>query len=160
MLHVVTGDLFETAVDARVNAVNCVGVMGAGIAAVFKKQYPAMFRDYAAACVAGTLAPGQLHVWRTPTEWIINFPTKRHWRDLSRYADLERGLVALRDYLSEAGQPYLQEAGRKLRVAVPALGCGLGGLAWEKVLERLTQHFEAVEVDVFAFAPLENRRGS
>src|ERR1700750_2602075 len=112
--------MFEMPVDIRVNTVNCVGVMGKGIALAFRTRYPAMFLDYKKACAAGKIKPGALNIWRTSTEWIINFPTKRHWRDNSRYEDIEGGLEALQAYLNKLVLP--------LRVALPALGCGHGGV--------------------------------
>ncbi len=97
MLRFVTGDIFDTPADIRVNTVNCVGVMGAGLALAFKDRYPQMFKEYQRACSNNTLAPGKLHVWKSLSgDWIINFPTKRHWRQKSRYDDIEAGLVALR----------------------------------------------------------------
>jgi O-acetyl-ADP-ribose deacetylase (regulator of RNase III) len=94
--------------------VNCAGVMGAGIALAFKTRLPEMFKDYKRACEAGEVKPGKLHVWKSPAgDWIVNFPTKRHWRDKSRYDDIEAGLVALYDYLKDKG---------RVKVTLPALG--------------------------------------
>jgi len=75
------GDLFAAPVDCLINPVNCVGVMGKGLALQFKLHYPAMFASYQEACRAGRLRPGGLHIWPEPDGTrIINFPTKRHWR--------------------------------------------------------------------------------
>ena len=90
MLHFTSGDMFAKDVQIRVNTVNCVGVMGAGVALAFKTRYPAMFRDYKKACSAGSVQPGKLSIWRTLTEWIINFPTKRHWRETQSTRTLRR----------------------------------------------------------------------
>jgi hypothetical protein len=95
----VDGELFALAADVRGNTVNCVGVMGAGIARAFEARYPDMFRAYRRACEAGRVAPGRLDVWRRDDEGVVNVPTKRDWRDGSRYGDVAAGLVALRDYL-------------------------------------------------------------
>jgi O-acetyl-ADP-ribose deacetylase (regulator of RNase III) len=93
MLEFVHGDMFEKPVDIRVNTVNCVGVMGAGVALAFKQRYPEMFRDYQRDCKEGRVKPGAMHVWRPPSgDWIINFPTKRDWREPSRYEDIDSGL--------------------------------------------------------------------
>jgi len=150
MLHFTTGDMFEMPVDIRVNTVNCVGVMGAGVALAFKTRYPAMFRGYKKACDAGEVKPGTLNVWHTLTEWIINFPTKRHWRENSKYEDIEDGLKALRTYLDSVGRP--------VRVALPALGCGHGGLDWSRVSKLIERYLATVQADVFVFEPADSVR--
>lgn len=145
-----TGDLLTTRADIRINTVNCVGVMGAGLALAFKTKYPVMFRDYQKACKAGQVQPGQLHVWRDPVtnEQIVNFPTKRHWRQPSRYEDIEVGLVALRAYLQGQGG---------VSVALPALGAGHGGLEWNKVKQLISMYLSEVEAEIHVFAPLDSR---
>jgi putative DNA methylase len=149
MLRFTTGDMFETPADIRVNTVNCVGVMGAGVALAFKNRFREMFNSYKRECDAGRLRPGELHVWKTLTgEWIINFPTKRHWRDKSRYEDIEAGLVALRRYLAQVGN---------LRVTLPALGCGHGGLDWIRVSEMIRQHLDGLEANIVVFDPEDSR---
>ena len=132
--------------DLRINTVNCVGVMGAGVALAFKQRYPAMFKAYKQDCAAGLVKPGKMHVWRSNTEWIINFPTKRHWHDGSRYEDIEVGLEALAAYL---------KIHAPLRVTLPALGCGNGGLNWSRVSEMIKKHLEpaAQLMEIFVFAP-------
>ena len=107
-----------------------------------------MFRAYKKACDANELQPGTLDVWRTPTEWIVNFPTKRHWRDKSKYDDVEEGLKAFRRYLDELGRP--------VRVALPALGCGHGGLDWSRVRRLIEHHLASVEADIFVFEPRDS----
>ena len=150
MLHFTSGDMFDLVVDIRVNTVNCVGVMGAGVALAFKTRYPTMFRAYKEACDAGEVKPGSLHVWRTSTEWILNFPTKRHWRDGSRYEDVEAGLEALRTYLDSLG--------RHARVVLPALGCGHGGLDWSRVSRLIEHHLATTAAEIFVFEPADSRR--
>lgn len=150
MLRFTSGDMFEMDVDIRVNTVNCVGVMGAGVALAFKTRYPAMFRDYKRACDAGDVRPGELNIWRTLTEWIINFPTKRHWRENSKYEDIEAGLRALRRYLDSLGKP--------VRVALPALGCGHGGLDWPRVSKLIEKYLEPVDAEIFVFEPADSVR--
>jgi O-acetyl-ADP-ribose deacetylase (regulator of RNase III) len=147
MLTFVRGDMFEAQVDIRVNTVNCVGVMGAGVALAFKTRYPEMFRAYKRACDAGELKSGQLHVWKTLNEWIVNFPTKRHWREGSRYEDIESGLTALRDYLATQGT---------VRVALPALGCGHGGLDWSRVSEMIRGHLRDLDAQISVFEPSDS----
>jgi O-acetyl-ADP-ribose deacetylase (regulator of RNase III) len=128
MIEFKTGDLFAEPADAFVNTVNCVGVMGRGIALQFKKAFPANFRAYAAACKRGDVQPGRMFVFETgqlaPPRFIVNFPTKRHWRGPSRISDIEAGLEAL-----------VQEIrARRIRsIALPPLGSGLGGLDWRDV---------------------------
>jgi O-acetyl-ADP-ribose deacetylase (regulator of RNase III) len=150
MLHFTSGDMFELPVNIRVNTVNCVGVMGAGVALAFKTRHPAMFRAYKKACDAGEVRPGTLHIWRALTEWILNFPTKRHWRENSKYEDIEDGLKALRTYLDSIGHP--------VRVALPALGCGHGGLDWPRVSKLIEHHLATTPAEVFVFEPADSRR--
>lgn len=137
--------MFETSADIRVNTVNCVGVMGAGVALAFKTRFPEMFKEYKRACEAGEIRPGKLHVWKSLTgDWIINFPTKRHWRDKSRYKDIEDGLVALHDYLKDKG---------RIRIVLPALGCGHGGLDWGKVSVLIEERLKDLEAEIIVFEP-------
>jgi O-acetyl-ADP-ribose deacetylase (regulator of RNase III) len=145
----VRGDMFAQPFDIRVNPVNCVGVMGAGVALRFKNRYPAMYRDYQAKCRKGEIRPGEISVWKTSTEHVINFPTKLHWRHWSRHEWIEEGLRGLHRYLLSQGSP---------RVAVPALGCGHGGLAWHRVSALLTEHLKDLAAEVHAFFPADSRR--
>ena len=150
MVEFTKGDMFEVAVDARVNTVNCVGVMGTGIALAFKNRYPDMFKDYQSACREGLVRPGSLHVWKSLAgDWVINFPTKRDWRDPSRYEDILSGLEALRRYLTEQGP---------VSVAIPALGCGHGGLDWDKVSSMIKNRLGDLEGRILVFAPEDSRR--
>lgn len=142
MIRFTTTDFFDTPADIRVNPVNCVGVMGAGLALAFKQRYPAMFRAYRAACTAGEVRPGKLHIWRSP--WIVNFPTKRHWRDASRYDDVAAGLDALRTYVAPLGP---------VSVALPALGCGRGGLDWLRVRELIEARLDGLAATIIVHAP-------
>jgi O-acetyl-ADP-ribose deacetylase (regulator of RNase III) len=145
MIQFTQGDMFETPADIRVNTVNCVGIMGAGLALAFKQRYPDMFRDYQKACTAGEVRPGHLHIWRSlDGAWIINFPTKRHWRDKSRYEDIEAGLDALHEYLTPLG---------KVVVALPALGCGHGGLDWSRVSAMIESKLGALEAEFHVYPP-------
>jgi len=143
------GDLFDpkyAPVDVYVNAVNCVGVMGKGIAAEFKRRWPRMFESYRDACSAGDVHPGQLHVWLERGLVIYNVPTKYDWRE--RSSDLSvvmSGISSLADCLSRI------DSG--LRVAVPALGCGEGGLAWDTVRPLLVSSLSSLDHEVLLFAP-------
>lgn len=150
MIRFTKGDMFNVSVDIRVNTVNCHGVMGAGVALVFKNRYPDMYRAYGAACRAGELAPGKLHVWTNPSgDWIINFPTKRHWREHSRYEDIAAGLSALRDYLADKGP---------VKVALPALGCGNGKLDWKTVAPMISTALDGLDAEIVVFEPASARR--
>ena len=150
MIDFTTGNIFDVPADVRINTVNCVGVMGAGVALAFKIKYPEMFREYKRECKKGTVRPGSLHVWRSLySEYIVNLPTKRHWREPSRYEDVEAGLVALRKFLKELG---------KVRVALPALGCGHGGLEWERVSQMIRHHLSGLEADIIVFNPSASQK--
>jgi len=127
-----SGDLLAEDAEALVNAVNCVGVMGRGIALQFKRAFPANFVAYREACARGEVCPGRMFVFETglPTNprYVINFPTKRHWREKSRMADICSGLIDLREVIRR----------RAIRsVAIPPIGCGLGGLDWGEVAPRI-----------------------
>ncbi len=149
------GDLLEADVDALVNAVNCVGVMSKGIALQFKRRFPAMFKTYRAACKLGKVAPGRVHVVPvvsdgTRPRFVVNFPTKRHWREASRLDDLDAGLADLADRVRELGIGSL---------AIPPLGCGLGGLDWAVVKPQVVSAFaELSDVRVLLFEPSQRVR--
>jgi len=144
MVTFTTGDMFSVPADIRVNTVNCVGVMGAGVALAFRNRYPAMFREYAAACLRGEVRPGSLHVWTDGDIEVVNMPTKRHFRYPSTYEDVESGLAALRKHLSGRG---------RARVTLPAPGCGCGGLDWSRVSELIREHLADLDAEITAFAP-------
>jgi O-acetyl-ADP-ribose deacetylase (regulator of RNase III) len=147
MIEYRKGDILTADTEALVNTVNCVGIMGRGIALQFKNAFPANFKAYAAACRRDEMRPGRMFVFKTEAltnpKYIINFPTKRHWRGKSRIEDIEAGLEALR----------MEIRARKIRsIAIPPLGSGLGGLNWEEVRSRIEdalQGFEDVRVIVF-----------
>ena len=134
MLKYKTGDIFAEDADALVNAVNCVGVMGHGIALQFKKNFPTNFDKYREACLRGEVKIGQMFVvstgQMTSPRYIINFPTKRHWRDTSRMQDIEDGLESL---VKVIGKHNIRA------IAIPPLGCGLGGLEWNEVRPRVAR---------------------
>ncbi len=132
MIQFKTGDLLAEDAEALVNTVNCIGVMGRGIALQFKNAFPENFKAYAATCKREEVRPGRMFVFETGElsnpRYIINFPTKRHWREASRMEDIESGLCALVEELRQ----------RKIRsIAIPPLGSGLGGLAWSQVRPRM-----------------------
>lgn len=149
MIEYKTGDLLAEPAEALVNAVNCVGVMGRGIALQFKNAFPENFQAYAIRCRQDEMRPGEMFVFELQRaigpRYIINFPTKRHWRGKSRMADIEAGLQAL----------AVEIRSRKIRsVALPPLGCGLGGLDWPKVRARIQTALENLpEVRIAVFEP-------
>lgn len=123
MIEITQGDILRADAEALVNTVNCVGIMGRGIALQFRKAFPANFKAYEAACKAHQVRPGKMfihdlnHLYNP--RFIINFPTKRHWKSNSRIEDIKSGLT---DLISIIQQHQIRS------VAIPPLGCGLGGL--------------------------------
>lgn len=149
MLKYTTGNLLNADVEALVNTVNCVGVMGKGIALQFKRAFPENFGAYRRACDAGEVRPGRMHVFETTSlanpRLVINFPTKRHWRGNSRLEDIESGLKALVAVIRERGIRS---------IGIPPLGCGLGGLDWRVVRPMIEEAMKEVpETEVFLFEP-------
>lgn len=143
------GDLLQSGAEAVINTVNCVGVMGKGIALQFKQAFPRNYDAYRRACDAGEVRLGEMFVFDTGSminpRWIINFPTKGHWKAKSRLSDIETGLEDLKRVILENGIRS---------IAVPPLGCGNGGLDWaevEPVIRRALGDLD--EVDVRLFAP-------
>jgi O-acetyl-ADP-ribose deacetylase (regulator of RNase III) len=143
-----TGDILKADADAIVNTVNCVGIMGRGIALQFKNAYPTNFKAYKAACDAEQVQPGRMFVFETgkfTPRFIINFPTKRHWKGKSRIEDIESGLIALGEEIVSRGIKS---------VAIPPLGAGLGGLDWDDVLPRIKSALQDIpDIDVIIFEP-------
>jgi O-acetyl-ADP-ribose deacetylase (regulator of RNase III) len=149
MIELERGDILKADADVLVNTVNCVGVMGRGIALQFRKAFPEMFKAYKAVCDRRELAPGMVLVhdlnrYEKP-HYVINFPTKRHWRGKSRMEDIESGLRALVAEVRKSGFKS---------IAVPPLGCGLGGLGWDEVRPLIEQAFaELPDVRVLLYEP-------
>lgn len=144
-----TGDILKADAEAIVNTVNCVGIMGRGIALQFKKAFPANFRAYALACDEGEVQPGRMFVYDTGAftnpRYIINFPTKRHWKGKSRIEDIDSGLIALAQEVRARGIKS---------IAIPPLGAGLGGLNWNDVRPRIEAALRDVpDLDVLIYQP-------
>jgi O-acetyl-ADP-ribose deacetylase (regulator of RNase III)/uncharacterized protein YwgA len=145
MFKALIGDLFASRAQTLVNTVNCVGVMGKGVALEFKKRFPAMFADYMARCERRQVRLGEPYLYRDASgAIIINFPTKDHWRSPSRLADIERGLDYLVRHLTEWGVSS---------AAFPSLGCGNGGLEWAEVGPLIYSKLHALNLDVEVYAP-------
>ena len=124
-MEILVGDILQSKAQALINTVNCVGVMGKGIALEFKKRFPEMFEDYRQRCEQGHVRPGMPYLYRSlvPPQ-IVNFPTKDHWKSVSRIEDIEKGLEYLLSHYREWEITSL---------AVPPLGCGNGQLEWRAV---------------------------
>lgn len=128
MIEVKKGNILKQEAEALVNTVNCVGVMGRGVALQFKEAFPENYKQYKEACKNEAVKPGRMFVFDASMligpKIIINFPTKRHWREKSRIEDIESGLKDLIKILKDS---HIHS------VAIPPLGCGLGGLDWKIV---------------------------
>lgn len=144
-IRVVTGDLFESDAQTLVNAVNCVGVMGKGIALAFKQRNQAMFADYVERCKQGRARPGEPYLYRGQSlPYILNFPTKNHWRSAAKLEDIIAGLAYLEAHYQQWGITSL---------AVPALGCGAGQLVWSVVGPVLQEALAQLDIAVTLYAP-------
>lgn len=145
MFKALIGDIFASRAQTFVNTVNCVGVMGKGVAFEFKKRFPEMFEDYATRCTRGEVKLGEpyLYLDRSGAR-IVNFPTKSHWRAASRLADIERGL----DYFDARAAEWGITS-----VAFPPLGCGNGGLEWTEVGPLLYAKLHDFDFTVEVYAP-------
>jgi O-acetyl-ADP-ribose deacetylase (regulator of RNase III) len=147
MIRFTTGNILDAEAEALVNTVNCVGIMGRGIALQFKQAFPENFKAYEAACRRKAVEPGRMFVYDTGEltlpRYIINFPTKRHWRGKSRMEDIDSGLIALVEEIRARGIRT---------IAVPPLGSGLGGLDWSEVrprIEAALRDLPGVEVSIY-----------
>ncbi len=144
------GDILKADAEALVNTVNCVGIMGRGVALQFRNEFPENYAAYRAARDRGEVQPGRMFLvdlcrLQNP-RYVINFPTKRHWKGKSRLEDVESGLVALVDVVRERGIRS---------VAIPPLGCGLGGLSWIDVRQSIEAALQAVpDVQVLVYEPV------
>jgi O-acetyl-ADP-ribose deacetylase (regulator of RNase III) len=149
MLELMKGDILKADAQALVNTVNCVGIMGRGIALQFRKAFPENFKAYKSACDKELLHPGHMLVYdlnrfENP-KYVINFPTKRHWKGKSKIEDIQCGLKAL---VEEVNQHKIRS------IAIPPLGCGLGGLKWHQVKPMIRKAFENLaDVHVLLYEP-------
>lgn len=150
MIKFKNGDIFIDQAEAIVNTVNCVGVMGRGLALQFKNKYPENFREYQKACKQNFVKPGRMFVFETGEligpKYIINFPTKRHWKAKSKIEDIQSGLQDLVKTIEQYGISS---------VAIPPLGSGLGGLPWGLVKNEIIQALNDVSCEVIVYEPLE-----
>ena len=147
MFKKIKGNIFNSKAQVLVNTVNCVGVMGRGIALECKLRHPKMFEVYKKFCDQRKLNPGSLQLWKNSNPWILNFPTKLHWKDPSKFEYLEKGLDKFVKTYKE----------KKINsIAFPMLGASLGGLPEDKVFELIKkklQNLENIDVEVYQFDP-------
>lgn len=132
MITYVSGDIFDSPAQVLVNPVNTVGVMGKGLAYHFKKNYPAMFKQYQQLCERHQFIVGQLWLYKTPHKWILNFPTKVHWRENSKPEYIEVGLKKFAETYADKGI---------LSISFPLLGCGYGELDWKSQVRPLMERY-------------------
>jgi O-acetyl-ADP-ribose deacetylase (regulator of RNase III) len=145
MVKISTGDILKSKVQTLVNTVNCVGIMGKGIALKFKERVPDMFNDYVERCNRNEVKLGKPYLFKRLTPpWILNFPTKGHWRSVSRIEDIVKGLKYLLQHYKEWGITSL---------AVPPLGCGQGQLEWKIVGPTLYRYLNQLDIPVELYAP-------
>ena len=145
-MKILIGDIFKSEAQTLVNTVNCVGIMGKGVAAEFKKSFPEMFKEYEAKCKRGDVKPGMPYLYNSGLlgQQIINFPTKDHWRAASRIEDIEKGLKII---VSKYKEWEVQS------IALPPLGCGNGQLLWEAVGPLMYKYLSMIDIPVEIYAP-------
>ena len=148
MIRFSIGNMFDVHVDAIVNTVNLVGVMGKGVALQFKDRFKNNYTLYKQACNNGTIGIGHSLVvremWQGRSIWIINFPTKEHWRNPSEYHYIEQGLDNLIDIIHN----YAIKS-----IAIPPLGAGNGGLDWSRVKDMIVSKLSSLDCDIVVFEP-------
>jgi len=146
MITYVKMNIFESPAQVIVNTVNTVGVMGKGIAKQYKTFYPEMFKEYQKYCEEKLLEVGKLWIYKTENKWILNFPTKEHWRSPSKIEYIEKGLQKFVDTYEEKGIRS---------ISFPPLGCGNGGLNWESEVKPLMEKYlKSIDIDIFIHLPM------
>jgi O-acetyl-ADP-ribose deacetylase (regulator of RNase III) len=140
MLVYLRTDLFSSPAQTLVNTVNTIGVMGKGVAKVFKDRYPNMFREYREYCERGVLHTGSLMLWRGPDKWVLNFPTKTTWRLPSQFEYIEAGLRRFVETYEELGI---------ISASFPPLGCGNGNLEWSAVKPLMERYLKKVHIPIY-----------
>lgn len=144
-MNILVADILQSKAQTLINTVNCVGIMGKGIAQEFKDRFPEMFEDYVRRCERREVRPGVPYLYKRlfPPQ-IINFPTKDHWKSVSRIADIERGLQHLIEHYRAWGVTS---------VAIPPLGCGNGQLDWKSVGRLIYKYASQMDIPVEMYAP-------
>ncbi len=148
-IKVLDADIFSSTCQTLVNTINCVGVMGAGLALEFKRRYPEMYREYRVLCRSGGMKIGTLWIYRTKDRWVLNFPTKLHWRGKSKEEYLRAGLKTFMDIYSAEGIES---------IAFPLLGAGLGGLNPGRSQEIMESYLCNCSIPVEIFRGFRERR--
>lgn len=144
------GNIFQSNAQVITNPINCVGVMGKGLALSFKNRFPRMFEDYQKRCHAGEVRLGRPYLWEDDKTQILNFPTKNHWKDHSHLDDIDRGLEYLAKNFSQMGISS---------IALPALGAGLGGLKRQDVMGLIEKHFATIDdLDVYVYENFDDHK--
>lgn len=141
------GNIFESSCQTIVNNVNCVGVMGKGIALEYKIRFPEMFKEYSRFCFDNKIKPGTLHLWKKSTPWILNFPTKNHWKYPSKIEYVISGLIKF----SECYKDH-----NITSIAFPELGTGAGGLEWDDVksfMYKILGPLKNLEIEIYHYDP-------
>ncbi len=142
------GDILNAKTQVVVNTVNCEGFMGKGLALQFKKNFPEMFKDYKQKCAEGKVAIGELYLYKNSFRyWILNFPTKNHWRQSSKLDYIQKGLEEFKNRYQEWGIRS---------IAFPRLGCRLGGLDWAVVkplMEKYLDELPGLKVEIYSYKP-------
>jgi O-acetyl-ADP-ribose deacetylase (regulator of RNase III) len=140
------GDILQSDCQAIINTVNTKGVMGKGLALLYRKKYPDMFTVYRRACLDNKVKTGSMHLWKVSNQdkWVVNFPTKDHWRQPSQMEWIISGLQNLVEVVKEKGFTS---------IAIPPLGCGLGGLHWylvkKEILKVCEESFTDLRVEIY-----------
>ena len=151
MIIYIKGDIFNSNAQVITNPVNCAGVMGKGLALQFKKRFPEMFLDYQKKCNINEVRIDQPYLWENSKIQIVNFATKKHWKDNSNLQDIKSGLLYIAKNYDEMGISS---------IALPPLGCGLGGLNWNDVKAVIEETLGPIhDLDVFVYEPsLDNEK--
>lgn len=139
--YIKNGDILSSSCEGIINTVNTQGIMGKGLALLYRQKYPEMFKVYRKACLNKEVKTGFMHVWKVSNQdkWIINFPTKQHWRNPSQ---LEWIIEGLQDLVKVVKENKIKSLG------IPPLGCGLGGLHWYQVKKEIVQVCEQYLSDI------------
>jgi O-acetyl-ADP-ribose deacetylase (regulator of RNase III) len=135
-------NIFEIDAQTLVNPVNTMGVMDTGLAKLFRETYPQMFPKYRALCESKKLSIGRLHLYKASNRWILNFPTKKRWKDPSKIEYIEQGLSTFERAVERYGITS---------VVFPCLGCGFGGLDWSDVRKKVEKRVRNLDIDVFLY---------
>jgi O-acetyl-ADP-ribose deacetylase (regulator of RNase III) len=142
LIQYLKGDILKSKAQTIVNPVNCKGYMGKGLALAFKEHYPDMFVVYREECRTGKLRIGKPTLYSNSTPWILNFPTKNHWRDSSKLGYIEEGLQFVVANYKQLGIGS---------IALPKLGAGLGTLSWDEVGPLMARYLSQLDIDVYIY---------